>query len=172
VQIDPDALPNDAAELQQMLRTVLLQQSALHAENDKLRLLIQRLTRHQFGRRSEQLTPDQLQLGLEDLEQTIAANQAAQEAQDASSAGVRRPRAEAPARNHGALPAHLPRYEEVIDIENRDCPCCGKGLTPILRREAMALIRDRPHRLPSPTVRTPISARSGLPDNTPASIPA
>ncbi len=114
-----------------MLRAVLLQQSALHAENDKLRLLIQRLTRHQFGRRSEQLSPDQLQLGLEDLEQTIAANQAAQEAQDASSAGPRRPCAERPARNHGALPAHLPRYEVVIDIEDRDCPCCGKTLTPI-----------------------------------------
>ena len=42
----------------------------LHAENDKLRLLIQRLMRHQFGRRSEQLSPDQLQFGLEELEQS------------------------------------------------------------------------------------------------------
>ncbi len=139
MQIDLDALPDDAAELQQMLRTVLLQQSALHAENDKLRLLIQRLTRHQFGRRSEQLSPDQLQLGLEDLEQTIAANQAAQEA---TTAGVRRPRAAAPARNHGALPAHLPRYEVVIDIEDRDCPCCGRGLTPIgeIRTEQLDVV--------------------------------
>ena len=52
----------------------------LHAENDKLRLLIQRLTRHQFGRRSEQLSAEQMQLGLEDLEQTIAENQAGQDA--------------------------------------------------------------------------------------------
>jgi transposase len=59
VQIDSDILPDDPAILQQMLRE-------LHAENDKLRLLIQRLTRHQFGRRSEQLTPEQLQFGLED----------------------------------------------------------------------------------------------------------
>ena len=49
VQIDPDTLPNDPLLLQQMLRE-------LYAENDKLRLLIQRFTRHQFGRRSEQLT--------------------------------------------------------------------------------------------------------------------
>jgi transposase len=140
VQIDPDALPDDAAALQQMLRTVLLQQSALHAENDKLRLLIQRLTRHQFGRRSEQLSPDQLQLGLEDLEQTIAANQAAQ---DAIGAGVtRRPRREQSGRNHGALPAHLPRYEVVIDIEDRDCPCCGKTLMPIgeIRTEQLDVV--------------------------------
>jgi hypothetical protein len=37
--------------LRQMLRTVLLQQGELHVENDKLRLLVQRLLRHQFGRR-------------------------------------------------------------------------------------------------------------------------
>ena len=49
MQIDPDALPNDPAALQQMLRE-------LRAENDKLRLLLERLMRHQFGRRSEQLT--------------------------------------------------------------------------------------------------------------------
>jgi transposase len=140
VPIDLDNLPDDTAELQQMLRTVLLQHSALHAENDQRRLLIQRLTRHQFGRRSEQLSPDQLQLGLEDLEQTIAANQAAQEA--AASAGTPRPRAERPARNHGALPAHLPRYEVVIDIENRDCPCCGVALTPIgeVRTEQLDIV--------------------------------
>jgi transposase len=139
VQINPDALPNDAAELQKMLRAVLLQQSALHAENDKLRLLIQRLTRHQFGRRSEQLSPDQLQLALEDLEQTIAANQAAQEA---ITPGIPRRHAERAARNHGALPAHLPRYEVVIDIENRDCPCCGVALTPIgeLRTEQLDIV--------------------------------
>jgi uncharacterized Fe-S cluster-containing radical SAM superfamily enzyme len=48
VQIDPAALPNEPAILQQMLRE-------LHAGNDKLWLLIQRFTRHQFGRRPEQL---------------------------------------------------------------------------------------------------------------------
>jgi transposase len=73
VQIDTDALPNDPVVLQQMLRD-------LYAENDKLRLLIDRLTRHQFGRRSEQLGVEQLQLGLEDQEQTVAEHQAAQDA--------------------------------------------------------------------------------------------
>ena len=132
MQIDLDTLPDDPATLQQMLRTVLHQHGMLHAENDKLRLLIQRLTRHQFGCRSEQLTPDQLQLGLEALEQAIAANQAAEDAAaDAVAASKRQPRPAHPARNHGALPAHLPRYEVVVDIEDRDCPCCGKALTPI-----------------------------------------
>jgi transposase len=146
VQIDLDALPHDAAILQQMLREVVAattqQHAELHAENDKLRLLIQRLLRHQFGRRSEQLDADQLQFGLEDLEQTVAENQAAQ---DAAAAGKdpQRPRREPrPNRNHGALPAHLPRYEVVIDIENRDCPCCGGALHAIdeLRTEQLDIL--------------------------------
>jgi hypothetical protein len=51
---------------------------AAQAEIQKLRLLIRQLQRGQFGRRSERLDPDQLQLGLEDLEQTVAAAEAAQ----------------------------------------------------------------------------------------------
>jgi transposase len=139
---------------------VLLQHGELHAENDKLRLLIQRLTRHQFGRRSEQLTPDQLQLALEELEQTIAANQAGQDAAAASSGLPRQPRAEQPGRNHGALPAHLPRYEVVIDVEDRDCPCCGNALHAIgeLRTEQLdivpSLLRVRVTRRPRYACRT------------------
>src|ERR671912_1223828 len=54
------------------------ERDAAQAEIDKLRLLIRQLQRGQFGRRSERLDPDQLQLGLEDLEQTSAAAQAGQ----------------------------------------------------------------------------------------------
>ena len=105
---------------------MLHQQSELHAENKKLRLLIQRLTRHQFGRRSEQLTDEQLQFGLEDFEQTIAENQAGQEAAVALPA---KPRAARATRNHGALPAHLPRYEVVIDA-------APKGVSLLRRHDA------------------------------------
>ena len=80
VEINLDRLPDDPALLRQMLRdavtTAAYQHGELHAENDKLRMLIKRLLRHRFGRRSEQLGADQLQFGLEDLEQTVAANQA------------------------------------------------------------------------------------------------
>ena len=129
MQIDPDALPDDTPTWQQMLPTMLHQHGELHAENDKLRLLIQRFSRHQFGRRSEQLSPDQLQFGLEDLEQTVGENQALQDAAPATPDPAHSlPRRNRSARNHGALPAHLPRYEVVIDVENRDCPCCGGAL--------------------------------------------
>ena len=136
MQIDLDILPDDPAVLQQMLRDVVAagqqQQAALQgavqereAENEKLRLLIQRLLRHRFGRRSEQLDPDQLQLGLEDLEQAIAEGEAAQDAAAQSEEQRQQRRAARPRRNHGALPAHLPRYEVVIEVEAKACPCCS-----------------------------------------------
>src|SRR4051812_20257529 len=97
--------------LREVVTATTQQHAELHAENDKLRLLIQRLMRHQFGRRSE-LDADQLQFGLEDLEQTVAENQAAEEA--AVGTDPQRQRREPRSnRNHGALPAHLPRYEVV-----------------------------------------------------------
>ena len=144
MEIDLDTLPDDPAVLQRMLRDAVHQHGTLEAENDKLRLLIQRLLRQQFGRRSEQLSPDQLspdqlQLGLEDLEQTIAENQAGQDAAEAQQ-GRRRPAP--PRRNHGALPEHLPRYEVLIDVERRDCPCCGGTLHAIgeLRTEQLDIV--------------------------------
>ena len=85
--------------------------------------IIKELQRHRFGRRSEQLDPDQLALALEDLEQTLAAAEAAAEKNGEASAkpAVTRKRQI----NRGALPPHLPREEIVIDVEDKTCPCCG-----------------------------------------------
>ena len=135
MQIDPDALPNDPAVLQQILRE-------LYAENDKLRLLIERLTRHQFGCRSEQLTVDQLQLVLEDQEQTVAEHEASQDVTAPAKDAETRSRRTRPARNHGGLPSHLPRYEVVIDVAHEACPCCGGKMHSIgeLRTEQLDIV--------------------------------
>jgi transposase len=122
VQIDLAALPDDPDVLQQMLREVVPE---LQAENEKLRLLIQRLLRHRYGPRSEQLDIDQLQLGLEDEEQAAAESEAAK---DAAEPSEKRRQTRPANRNRGALPAHLPRFEVVIDIESKECPCCGGAL--------------------------------------------
>src|SRR5215218_1038051 len=113
--------------------TALAERDALRAEHDaaqaeieKLRLLIRQLQRGQFGRRSEKLDPDQLQLGLEDLEQAAAAAEAAQEEVAARNGTPRPPRVRR--RNLGALPAHLPRVEVLVDVEDKGCPCCGGAL--------------------------------------------
>jgi transposase len=122
VQIDLAALPDDPNILQQMLREAVPE---LQAENEKLWQLIQRLLRHRYGPRSERLDLEQLQLVLEDAEQSAAEDDAAK---GAAEPAERRRRIEAAHRNRGALPAHLPRYEVVIDIESKECPCCGGAL--------------------------------------------
>src|SRR3954466_14431768 len=106
--------------------TLRVERDAAQAEIEKLRLLIRQLQRGQFGRRSEKLDPDQLQLGLEDLEQTVAAAEAAQEEVAARNSTPRTPRVRR--RNLGALPAHLPRIETLVDVEDKTCPCCGGSL--------------------------------------------
>src|SRR5690349_22999045 len=106
--------------------TVRSEHQAVQAEIEKLRLLIRQLQRNRFGRRSERLDPDQLQLGLEDLEQTVAAAEAAQEEAAARSGTPRPPRVRR--RNLGALPAHLPRVEVLVDVEDKSCPCCGGAM--------------------------------------------
>jgi transposase len=106
--------------------TVLAERDGAQAEVEKLRLLIRQLQRGRFGRRSEKLDPDQLQLGLEDLEQTVAAAEAAQEEAAARNSTPRAPRARR--RNLGALPAHLPRVEVLLDVEDKVCPCGGGAL--------------------------------------------
>src|SRR3982751_2529881 len=106
--------------------TVRAEHEAAQAEIEKLRLLIRQLQRNRFGRRSEQLDPDQLQLGLEDLEQAVAAAEAAQEEAATRSGTPRTPRVRR--RNLGALPAHLPRVEVLVDVGDKSCPCCGGAL--------------------------------------------
>ena len=80
MQIDLAALPEDPAVLQSMVRDALTGRDALTAEIRKLQALLHKLLRHRFGRRSEQLSPDQLQLAIEDIEQEIAESAAADDA--------------------------------------------------------------------------------------------
>src|SRR5215210_121215 len=124
IEFDTVLTERDAARTEQ--DTLRAERDVAQAEIEKLRLLIRQLQRGRFGRRSEKLDPDQLQLGLEDLEQTVAAAEAAQEEVAARSSTPRTPRARR--RNLGALPAHLPRVEVLVDVADKSCPCCGGSL--------------------------------------------
>src|SRR5450759_1604673 len=108
-----DALPNDPETLKAMLLAERMQ-------NDRLRQIIKELQRHRFGRRAETLPEDQMLLGLEDVEQTVASDAALAEQTPAE----RQARAAKRRINRGALPAHLPRIEIVVDIDDKTCPCC------------------------------------------------
>jgi transposase len=126
----PTILPDDPATLQLILRAAL-------AEIERLQLQLAGLRRDRFGRRSEQLDDATLQQGEEDLEQSVAEQQAGLDAvlppADAPSpkpdaAPDKTPRAQPAKRNRGALPVDLPRVEVIVDIDDKACPCCGGAL--------------------------------------------
>ena len=75
MNIDLAALPDDVGTLQRMVRMLAAERvnlTAAQAEIERLRLIVQKLQRSQFGRRSERLDDDQLQLGFDDLNADIA----------------------------------------------------------------------------------------------------
>jgi transposase len=116
----------EIAERDGELARVRTEVGVQQAEIDKLQFLIRQLQRSLYGRRSEKIDPDQLQLGLEDLEQSVAAAELAHEsAQSSKPSAERRQFAR---RNRGVLPKHLPREEIVIEPELKACPCCGGEL--------------------------------------------
>ncbi|MGC1560899.1 MAG: IS66 family transposase [Bradyrhizobium sp.] len=113
-----DALPDDPSTLKAML-------IAERVQNERLRQIIKELQRHRFGRRAETLPEDQLLLGLEEVEQIEAASEAEAEQTAPQARGER---AAQRRMNRGSLPAHLPRIETIVDIEDKICPCCGHAL--------------------------------------------
>jgi transposase len=126
MNIDLAALPDDVKMLQQMVLSLAAERTtalaAAQSEIERLRLIVQKLQRNQFGRRSERLDDDQLQFGFEDLEADLARVEAklppsAQEP-PTSKSQIDRP----------SLPAHLSRENMRLDIEHQACPCCGGEL--------------------------------------------
>jgi transposase len=112
--VPSDALPDDPETLKAMLL-------AERYESERLRQIIKELQRHRFGRRAESLPEEQMLLGLEDVEQVAAFGEASD---DERAAEGRKARARKRRGNRGALPAHLPRIEVVVDIADKTCPCC------------------------------------------------
>ncbi len=129
--IDLENLPEDAAALRELVTNAELENAGLRAEIDKLHIMIKGFQRHRFGKRSEQLDAEQMQLVIEDLEQTMGAGAAAGDARadaEAKNGQPNSPRQVRRQRNLGQLPASLPRYEVVIDLESKTCPCCRGDL--------------------------------------------
>lgn len=142
LQINLQSLPEDTEALRALVLatfaerdTTIAERDAavterdiLLAQNDRLRHLLLKLTRMQFGAKSERLPEEQLQLGLEALEQAIAKDEAEAEKQDPE---LRQGNAAKRRANRGALPAHLPRIEVILEPEDTACPCCRAPMTVI-----------------------------------------
>ncbi len=129
-------LPDDIGALRAVILAMGAELAAQRERNDRLCHILRQLQRMQFGKRSEKLDPDQLNLALEDIEQAVAESDAQSEKADPE---VKRRQAAARRQSRGALPPHLPRLEIVIAPEATACPCC---------RGAMHVIgEDRSERL-------------------------
>ena len=105
------------------------------AESERLRQIIKALQRHRFGRRAESLPEDQLLLGLEEAEQVEAAGHA--QAEEAAPA-EKTARSAKRRVNRGALPAHLPRVETLVDVDEPRVPVLLGPLAPHRRGRVRA----------------------------------
>src|ERR1700722_2726640 len=103
------------------------EKAKLVADRDRLQSLyehvhhlLRKANDHRFGARNERLErlpADQLQLALEDIEASLAKNEAVEEKK------ARLPRTGT--RKRGALPKHLPRIDETVAPPRTSCPCCS-----------------------------------------------
>src|ERR1700753_2328258 len=114
----PDELPAEPAELR-VLAAALLDRCA------RLERLLKLAKDAQFGRSSEKLDADQLQLVLEDIDQAVAALEAAEERANLK---TRERKATERKVNRGQLPEHLPRIVETLIPAATCCPSCKGDL--------------------------------------------
>jgi transposase len=129
MDLDLAALPQDVDALHRLIRGLVAERaeektalSQAQAEIERLRLIVQKLQRLQFGRRAERLDSDQLELGLEDLGADIArAEELLPTAPE--NEPVARDRSDRP-----SLPDHLPREDVHVNLDAEACPCCGGAL--------------------------------------------
>ena len=146
MSLSPDDLPNDVASLKALLLAADANTSALAQERDRLSIrktvlegevdrltarnerldhIVSVLRRSQFGRRSERISDDQIELALEDIETGHGVEDADVEQRNET---VRQEGIKARRANRGHLPKHLAREEIVIEPDQSDCPCCGGAL--------------------------------------------
>jgi transposase len=125
-----DSLPDDVDALRALALSAITERDAAIAERDRLITMNEKLRQllrkaQGFEAKSERLAkldPDQLNLALEDIEQTIAKAGAIEEKTQAANARRKR------RINRGALPAHLPRIHETVAPADTNCPCCKQPM--------------------------------------------
>jgi transposase len=127
---NPDALRTMIVAQEEERRVLTEQVVALKtvgaeadAEIARLTGIIAAFQRHRFGARSEKLDDGQFELALEELDAALSRVQAGLDAAAKRSGGTRARKA-----NRGSLPAHLERIEQVVDVEDKACACCGGDL--------------------------------------------
>src|SRR5947208_15753024 len=124
----PDLNTLDQETLKELLRTTHEQLLCRQSEIEHLKLLLAKLQRMRFGRKSEKLKRqiEQLELWLEDLEAKPAGSTSPEESQFTPAASsILIPTAK-PRRR--PLPDHLPRTTQTHSPKSTACPDCGGEL--------------------------------------------
>src|SRR6266567_2913599 len=124
----PDLNTLDQETLKELLRTTHEQLLSRQSEIEHLKLLLAKLQRMQFGRKSEKLERqiEQLELWLEDLEAKPAGSASPEESQFTPAAASILITTAKPRRR--PLPEHLPRTTQMHLPQSSVCPDCGGGL--------------------------------------------
>jgi transposase len=115
-------LSADKANLQIENAAFAGENTRLKAQNERFAHILRVLRRAHFGRSSEKISEDQLNLALDDVQTGFAVDNAKAEKANPI---VKREATKARRANRGHLPAHLPREEIVIEPDAKACPCCG-----------------------------------------------
>jgi transposase len=125
-----DDLPDDLEALRALVSLLSSERDAaieecrrIREQNDRLHHLLRQLQRAQFGRRSEQLDREQMQLALEDIETSLAEQDAQEDNTDTAETPADTQRKKRHA-DRGSLPAHLPHIHVTLAPESTVCPCC------------------------------------------------
>jgi transposase len=103
------------------LRAMLAEE---RAENERLRQIIKELQRHRFGRRAESLPLISCCWG---SRKPSRSRPRASPARKLLILAKRAERIRKRRANRGSLPAHLP-VEQIIDVQDKTCPCCRGAL--------------------------------------------
>ena len=112
MRLDLENLPSNIDLLHRLVRDMAAAVETRDDEIERLQRIVKQLQRRQFGRRSERLDPDQLALGLEDLDADIARAEAHHSVPPASDED---PESRATSRRL-TLPDHLPREDVRLDV--------------------------------------------------------
>lgn len=116
------------AELESEAAALRIRIATLGELNERLAALLKEHRAAQFGPRSEKLDPDQLALGLEDIETAAAAIQQEWDKAAGSEAQQETEQEERVRTERLSLPKHLPVEKVVIELEAKTCACCGGAL--------------------------------------------
>ena len=108
--------------------SIAAERDALAERTERLQHLLRKLQRMQFGPRSERLPEGQLRFAFEEVEASLASNEAEAEKRSPEQRKKNTARRRA---GRGRLPAHLPRVEQVLLPESTACPCCRGAMVEI-----------------------------------------